>query len=239
MSLGELRVRDAVGKWVRERNADGVVRVGVVRGLWVDWEDPNAATTVEAGHVRVEGVELTSRTHFVELVEERYGEPLTQVADMEKCGCKMPSLERVSTLVLAGSALSTAIGQWSTRVALPRLVDLDVSNCKLDGFQHVMGLLHNLPALRFLAVSRNKLPIDAATRAACQAASFPHLRTLVMNEVFLRWNDIRLVLGMLPNIAEVSLAGNGYVCLGVWLPRSACCASPVLRCVAWCQVLQC
>ena len=218
----DMTLRQLLGASVRTL---GAAHQGVVAGLWVEWDVDQEDTGASAVHTAAGAgqgpaaatrscvtdpsiLRLCSAKHVTDVLQQRYGTPLTQEASTELCGCKMPGLDRVRTLVLARNAIASTLGPWSSTMACPRLTDLDVSSNSFHGFRHALALLRNLPSLAFLALSHNDLHMSPADRAACGRERYPRLRTLVLNETRLPWHDIAHIVRLFPGIKELSLVGN-------------------------------
>lgn len=216
----DMTMRELLGARVRLSTAT-VPTTGTVCGLWVAWDgegtDHSSAVYSDTRTTPLADPEDLLLApdcghHITHLLEQRYGQPVQQVASMELCGCKMPSLDKVRTITLASSGLGSTLGRWDSRLACPRLTDLDVSGNLFAGFRHVLALLRNLPALRFLAASSNDIHMTVEDVAACQTESFPQLKTLVLNKTRLPFRHVNPVLRLCPELQELSLCSNGYGC---------------------------
>ncbi|ROT72900.1 Tubulin-specific chaperone E [Penaeus vannamei] len=96
---------------------------------------------------------------------------------------------------------------------LPRLQDLDISNTLLSSWESIAQITRQLPSLRFLNISGNKLKLpnnpDELQESVC------HITHLVLNNMKgYTWSDLMTCCVMFPTLRKLQIAFNKLCKLG-------------------------
>jgi hypothetical protein len=98
---------------------------------------------------------------------------------------------------------------WCGKLAFDNLAILLIEQSLLSGWEPVVEMLHQLPALRTLSVSQSRV---GSVAGALDGVTFP-LETLVLNESGVTWSDCEPIMKAFPNLVELHLR-----CCGLGLP---------------------
>nr|XP_027217707.1 tubulin-specific chaperone E-like [Penaeus vannamei] len=121
-------------------------------------------------------------------------------------------LEELETVVLDGWMVWGA-GNSDLAKLLPRLQDLDISNTLLSSWESIAQITRQLPSLRFLNISGNKLKLpnnpDELQESVC------HITHLVLNNMKgYTWSDLMTCCVMFPTLRKLQIAFNKLCKLG-------------------------
>lgn len=135
-----------------------------------------------------------------------------EVVGMEKIGKKQSVLQDLGTAVLTGFKI------WGTddtdlTTLLPRLHTVDISYSLLSSWQSVAEITRQLPSLRFLNISGNKLKIPDNPEELKE--SLCHVVNLVINNMLgYSWQDLLTCCSMFPQLRSLQVAFNKLENLG-------------------------
>ncbi|KAL5014834.1 hypothetical protein ScPMuIL_009104 [Solemya velum] len=91
----------------------------------------------------------------------------------------------------------------------PNVVDLDISGNFLNSWNEIFPILSELPKLKFLNLSRNKIQ---DTQISCEKWQQWHdcVENLVLNDTDICWSEALTLSQCLPALKELHVCGNGY-----------------------------
>ncbi|XP_047473543.1 tubulin-specific chaperone E-like isoform X2 [Penaeus chinensis] len=154
----------------------------------------------------------TIETHVTDMLQKTINARFVEVVGMEKIGKKQSKLEELETVVLDGWMVWGA-GNSDLAKLLPRLQDLDISNTLLSSWESIAQITRQLPSLRFLNISGNKLKLpnnpDELQESVC------HITHLVLNNMKgYTWSDLMTCCVMFPTLRKLQVAFNKLCKLG-------------------------
>jgi hypothetical protein len=107
---------------------------------------------------------------------------------------------------------------WCGKLHFDNLAILLIEQSLLAGWEPVVEMLQQLPALRTLSVSQSRV---GSVGSALDGVTFP-LETLVLNESGVAWSDLEAIMKAFPNLVELhmrscglGLPPDGLKCRGV------------------------
>nr|XP_023661098.1 tubulin-specific chaperone cofactor E-like protein [Paramormyrops kingsleyae] len=155
---------------------------------------------------------------FMEVISEKYspenfpyrrGPGVGVVVPMGPQGSPMKDrLNLPSILVLNGCGISRAGDEAEISAFCAHVVELDLSNNKLQDWHEISKIVSNIPNLDFLNLSSNPLsesPLDASC-----AEAFVRVRRLVLNNTHVSWETVHTFTREIPELEELFLCLNEY-----------------------------
>ncbi|XP_053362781.1 tubulin folding cofactor E-like a isoform X1 [Clarias gariepinus] len=113
-----------------------------------------------------------------------------------------------SVLVLYGCGISHAGDQVEIAAFCAHVVELDLSDNKLQDWHEISKIVMNIPNLDFLNLSSNPL-MDAALESDC-AKALSRVRRLVLNNTRISWDIVNIFTCEMPELEELFLCLNEY-----------------------------
>lgn len=156
--------------------------------------------------------DTTIESEVTEQLQREINARFVEVVGMEKIGKKQSVLEELGTAVLTGWNI------WGTdetdlMALLPKLHSVEVSYCLLPSWTSVAEITRQLPSLRFLNISGNKLKIPDDPEELKE--SLCHVVNLVLNNmVGYSWQDLLTCCSMFPQLRNLQVAFNKLEHLG-------------------------
>lgn len=86
--------------------------------------------------------------------------------------------------------------------ALPALEELDLTGSLLPSWGALTGILQELPQLRLLDLSANRLRVPPSVGSAAGGATFSGLRTLILNHCAINWNQVGIDIPIISNTLQ-------------------------------------
>ncbi|KAK9919158.1 hypothetical protein WJX75_009791 [Coccomyxa subellipsoidea] len=123
-----------------------------------------------------------------------------QIRDHQAC------LEVATQATLDGARVSSIGSSGDLHNTAPRLQELSLEANLLPSWKEVSRLAEELPSLRSLDLSWNRM---AFPLAPCDSPVFAALRLLVLNFCCLLWEQVKNIEKALPVLEELCLCGNG------------------------------
>ncbi|XP_033726692.1 tubulin-specific chaperone cofactor E-like protein [Pecten maximus] len=131
-----------------------------------------------------------------------HGKPKTNGSDAE--------LAYLRNVVLCDRHVSMAgIPSDGLRSLCPNVNDLDLSGNLLDDWGEVLTIMSNLPFLKFVNFSRNKI-INKKNFLQKWETPLNTVESLVLNETNVTWDEVLTVAKYLPSLKELHTCKNGY-----------------------------
>ncbi|XP_029640449.1 tubulin-specific chaperone cofactor E-like protein isoform X1 [Octopus sinensis] len=94
----------------------------------------------------------------------------------------------------------------------PNVIDLDLSSNLLSCWSEILPLIAQLPCLKFVNLSHNKIN-NHNHYIQNWRARLPNLENLVLNSTNVKWEDVVQLCGHLPALKDLHLCQNGYTVL--------------------------
>ncbi|KAF5901966.1 alpha-2-macroglobulin-like, partial [Clarias magur] len=113
-----------------------------------------------------------------------------------------------SVLVLNGCGISHAGDQVEIAAFCAHVVELDLSDNKLQDWHEISRIVMNIPNLDFLNLSSNPLS-DSALESDC-AKALSRVRRLVLNNTQISWDIVNIFTCEMPELEELFLCLNEY-----------------------------
>ncbi|RXN07939.1 tubulin-specific chaperone cofactor E isoform X1 [Labeo rohita] len=113
-----------------------------------------------------------------------------------------------SVLVLNGSGISRAGEEGEIAAFCAHVIELDLSQNKLQDWHEITKIVSNIPNLEFLNLSSNQLS-DAVLDPDC-AKAFSSIRRLVLNNTQVSWDTVHTFTREMPELEELFLCLNEY-----------------------------
>ncbi|XP_066955852.1 tubulin-specific chaperone E-like isoform X1 [Macrobrachium rosenbergii] len=181
------------GSFVRPAKVNaGVSLEEAVRGRYQD------DTTIESQHT--------------EQLQRAIGARFVEVVGMEKIGKKQSKLEELENVVLDGWCVYGA-GDSDLMKLFPRIQELNLSNSLLSSWESVANIARQLPRLKFLDLSGNKLQLPE--RPSELVESMSNIGHLVLNNMIgYGWKEILTCCVMFPTLKKLQVAYNQLTTLG-------------------------
>lgn len=118
------------------------------------------------------------------------------------------TLASVAKITLARAQIAALGGEQLDALA-PSVTELDLSLNLVATWTQVFRIARELPALETLILSGNRLRFDDDDEAGDAPSSFPHVRTLVLNQTLVTGADVRRLLDChFPRLVELFLVEN-------------------------------
>jgi hypothetical protein len=117
------------------------------------------------------------------------------------------------THVVLREACVASVRGGDLAAVCPRVREVDLQGNLLGGWAEVAALGAQLPALRVLNLSDNRLPELGEAEAGALAGVFPALRTLILSGTGLGWASLQRLRALAPALEELHAAGNGIAAL--------------------------
>ncbi|KAF3705846.1 Tubulin-specific chaperone cofactor E-like protein Leucine-rich repeat-containing protein 35 [Channa argus] len=153
---------------------------------------------------------------FVQVLSEKYnpenfpyGQGIEVVAFTHLPGS--PFKDRLflpSNLVLSGCEISKAGDKSDIAAFCAHVVELDLSNNKLEDWGEICTIVSNVPHLDFLNLSKN--PLSAMELESSMAHVFSRVRQLVLINTHVSWDTVHKLTQHTPELEELFLCLNGY-----------------------------
>lgn len=121
----------------------------------------------------------------------------------------MPKLQKhsiPSIVIVSGQQIESAGDVASLRQRCRKVEQLDLSKNAIKTWKNVIIILRQLPNLKLLNISFNRL----WTSFPNFIKPLPALRCLVLNGIHLKWNIIGKILDAFPHLNELHLNQNGF-----------------------------
>lgn len=156
--------------------------------------------------------DTTIAAEVTEQLQREINARFVEVVGMEKIGKKQRILEELGTAVLTGWKI------WGTdetdlMTLLPRLHTVDVSYSLLPSWTSVAEITRQLPSLRLLNISGNRLKVPDNPEELKE--SLCHVVNLVLNNmVGYSWQDLLMCCSMFPQLRSLQVAFNKLENLG-------------------------
>ncbi|XP_059609039.1 tubulin-specific chaperone cofactor E-like protein [Phlebotomus argentipes] len=151
---------------------------------------------------------------LVEALEQKYGLANLEIQshqDESLVSIFVPKLPpRMSVpelLVLNDCNIDKAGESEDLRKKCSSVKELDLAQNKLEKWSEVFGILTNMPRVEFVNLSLNRL---AGPVAPPSEFSMTRLRSLVLNNTRLDWENVESLLSLLPMLEELHLSLNDY-----------------------------
>uniref|UniRef100_A0A3Q3LDL4 Tubulin-specific chaperone cofactor E-like protein n=1 Tax=Mastacembelus armatus TaxID=205130 RepID=A0A3Q3LDL4_9TELE len=157
---------------------------------------------------------------FVEVISEKYspenfpcrrapGMGVVVVPTAAPQGSPMKDRLNVpSVLVLNGCGISRAGDQAEIAAFCAHVIELDLSDNKLQDWHEISKIVSSIPNLAFLNLSSN--PLAGMTLKPRCAEAFSRVRRLVLNNTQVSWDTVLLLTRKIPELEELFLCLNEY-----------------------------
>uniref|UniRef100_A0A6B2EK88 Putative tubulin-specific chaperone e n=1 Tax=Phlebotomus kandelakii TaxID=1109342 RepID=A0A6B2EK88_9DIPT len=118
-----------------------------------------------------------------------------------------PRMSVPELLVLNDCNIDKAGESEDLRKKCSSVKELDLAQNKLEKWSEVFGILTNMPRVEFVNLSLNRLGGPVAPPSEF---SMTRLRSLVLNNTRLEWENVESLLSLLPMLEELHLSLNDY-----------------------------
>nr|XP_023023945.1 tubulin-specific chaperone cofactor E-like protein [Leptinotarsa decemlineata] len=155
---------------------------------------------------------------LLEALEQKYGESSTESEGSDDEGiavsifvpCKSPRAVVPALLVLNDCDITTA-GEKDVLVAkCAGVEELDLAKNKLNDWPEVLGILQQMPRLKFVNLSFNVLSTPLRDMQIEEGIKWASLKNLVLNSTYVSWDSVQELLNHTPCLEEFHLSMNNY-----------------------------
>nr|CAI5820020.1 unnamed protein product [Callosobruchus analis] len=155
---------------------------------------------------------------LLEAIEQKYGEIPTDSDGSEDEGisvsifvpCKPPRAVVPALLVLNDCDIATAGEKEALVQKCAGVEELDLAKNKLNDWPEVIGILQQMPRLKFVNLSFNMLSTPLRSTEFDKNIQWQELRNLVLNSTYISWDSVEDILDHLPCLEELHLSLNDY-----------------------------
>lgn len=156
---------------------------------------------------------------LVEALEQKYGESSAESDGSEEeegisVSIYVPSKSQrtaVPSLLVLNDCDITSAGERQSLIAKCSAVEeLDLAKNKLKDWEEVLGILKQMPRLKFVNLSFNRLSSPLTQCELDQNFKWQQLRNLVLNSTNVDWKSVQQMLDCLPKLEELHLSLNEY-----------------------------
>nr|XP_006813020.1 PREDICTED: tubulin-specific chaperone cofactor E-like protein-like [Saccoglossus kowalevskii] len=172
----------------------------------------DADQELSTGSVGADDGDSPTNVSFVQALKHKYcEESLTSLyKNTSRKRSSSAELGFLQNVVLGGFEITCAGLPKEGLVTLcPNVVDLDLAKNELDCWSEVLAIMTELPCLKFVNLSFNKLKNDKKCINS-YGKSFPLVENLVLNGTEISWQDMAVLAKLMPRLKELHLCGNGY-----------------------------
>ncbi|KAF6257321.1 hypothetical protein COO60DRAFT_1240608 [Scenedesmus sp. NREL 46B-D3] len=134
---------------------------------------------------------------------------------------RLSKTELLQAARLVGANASHVGPAGALAAAAPNLVQLDLTDNLLSSWDSVRQICSELPRLRVLQLSNNRLALPSSIRSGSPGAVqvLPGLQCLVLNHCSITWQQVGVLQRCLPNLLELHVASNNITSLRVQLEQ--------------------
>lgn len=156
---------------------------------------------------------------LLEALEQKYGESSTESDGSEEeegisISIYVPSKSQrtaVPSLLVLNDCDITSAGERQSLIAkCSGVEELDLAKNKLKDWEEVLGILKNMPRLKFVNLSFNQLSSPLTQTKLDENFKWQQLRNLVLNSTNVDWKSVQQILDCLPRLEELHLSLNEY-----------------------------
>ncbi|KAJ1537203.1 hypothetical protein HK096_002479 [Nowakowskiella sp. JEL0078] len=131
----------------------------------------------------------------------------------EKISKIQARLDALKEVGLSGEFVSFAGPEGKIKETCPSIVDIDLSRSLFRRWNEIADICIQLPFLKSLRLSFNRLESPSLTDNSLYCAGFEKLRVLVLNHTNTLWNDIRGIGSWCCNLEELHVGFNNLTSL--------------------------
>uniref|UniRef100_A0A023F7S1 Tubulin-specific chaperone E n=2 Tax=Triatoma infestans TaxID=30076 RepID=A0A023F7S1_TRIIF len=143
----------------------------------------------------------------LEEIRRALNTPFLEMVGWERPADDRDTFRKLTVVGVAEYRVSSAGGTDELAHLCPIIRELDLSTNLISNWKVVSDIVKQLPYLRFLDLSENRLLYEDDTVDCCRA-SFKYLTVLILSKVEYTWEDIMYCARMWPQIEKLQVSYN-------------------------------